>query len=145
MLLILFILAIFAPLTLCQQPLLPSPTLTNYFSVYSGRCAESTSTVDTYISSRVQWAAYTEYTNLLHRTWTTIYPSPTPTSFPTTVELTHLSSATNEYWFTLSNGSVTYTSIEMVVVSFVYMKELKTRPTALTMTGLQEGCKRIGH
>jgi len=119
-------------------------SLTNYKSIYSNYCAESTSAVDTYTSSRVQWAAYTEYTNVVSRTWTTIYPSPTPTSFPTTVVLTHISSATNENWLTLSNGQVNYASVEMVVVSFTYEKELKTRPTALAVPNVEGGCRRVG-
>lgn len=135
------------PLALAFPQLLPpSPTksLTNYKSIYSNYCAESTFAVDTYTSSRVQWAAYTEYTNVVSRTWTTIYPSPTPTSFPTTVLLTHISSATNENWVTLSNGQVNYASVEMVVVSFTYEKELKTRPTALAVPNVEGGCRRVG-
>lgn len=110
----------------------------DYDSLYKDRCAESTSTVDKTSVSRVQWAPYTEYTNFVSRTWTTIFPSPTPTSFPTTVKLTHISSATDETWATLSNGSVAHALVTMVVVSFEYETELKTRPTGLAV------CQRVG-
>ncbi|KAK3989941.1 hypothetical protein QBC44DRAFT_76777, partial [Cladorrhinum sp. PSN332] len=94
-------------------------------------------------SSRVQWAPFTEYTNFVTRTWTTIYPSPAPTSFPTTVMLTHISSATNENWATLSNGKVEHNFVTMVVVSFSYERELKTRPAALAVGGVEGGCRRV--
>ncbi|KAM7213284.1 hypothetical protein V8F06_011350 [Rhypophila decipiens] len=113
-------------------------TKTDYDSLYNGRCAESTSAVDTYISNGVMWAPYTDYTNYVSRTWTTIYPSPTPTSFPTKVLLTHISSATNDVWATLSFGSVVHSFVTMVVVSFEYEKEFRARPTGLAV------CRGVG-
>ncbi|KAK4226848.1 hypothetical protein QBC38DRAFT_500012 [Podospora fimiseda] len=136
----LFFLLLFLPLLVSSRPQDLNKSPTNYATLYPSHCAESTSTIDTHSASGFFIGAhYTDYTNYVTRTWTTIYPSPEPTSFPTTVKLTHISSATNENWATLSNGRVEHNFVTMVVVSFEYEKELKSRPV-----GLEGGCRRLG-
>ncbi|KAM7188270.1 hypothetical protein V8F20_010647 [Naviculisporaceae sp. PSN 640] len=113
---------------------------TDYNSLYKGRCAESTTAISTSIYPywQIQWSPFTGYTNIISRTWTTIYPSPTPTSFPATVRLTHISSATEESWATRSNGEVLHNFVTLVVVSFEYDKEFSTPPAGLV------ACKTVG-
>lgn len=127
---------------------IPPYTSRDYDTVYPGHCAESSTADDTSVSSHVQWVPMTEYTYIDHRKWTTIYPEPTPTSYPTSVAVTFISSMTVEYHFRGRTGDVTHTTIDMAIVSFSYWVNMTTRPSALALPtdvpGQERGCRTVG-
>ncbi|KXX75467.1 hypothetical protein MMYC01_208589 [Madurella mycetomatis] len=135
-------------ITPTESTSIPPYTSRDYDTVYPGRCADSSSATDTVISSHVQWAPVTEYTYIDYRKWTTIYPEPTPTSYPTDVAVTFISTHTVEYYLTGSLGDVDHWTLELAIVSFSFQTNMTTRPSALAMptdvVGQERGCRTVG-